>query len=293
MMKFVPTGVTRLVGKTMLQTKKNSPHIFFAAGVTGVCVSTFLACRATLKLEPVLDQMKDNLDRAKRKPDVAERNGIGYSDSEHRREMAHVYFQGGKELGKLYGPAFVVGAASITALTGSHVQLSRRNAALTAAYAGIAQALEEYRGRVRAEVGDEKESDIWLGVEEQTITDEDGKKQKIKVAANPERHSRFFDQKCGNWKPDPDYNRFFLQSQQNFWNQRLHAFGYVFLNDVYESLGYERTSDGQLLGWTVDSGEGYISFGLEDHLNVKNRDVLGWSQLLTFNIDTTVMYHKI
>jgi Tfp pilus assembly major pilin PilA len=293
MMRFVPIAVTRLAGKAVLQSKKNSPHIFFGAGVAGACVSTFLACRATLKLEPVLDEIKSDIDQVNRRPSVADNNGISYTDQEHRRDLAYAYLRGGRDLGKLYGPAFVVGAASIAALTGSHVQLSRRNAALTAAYAGIAQALEEYRARVRAEVGDEKESDIWLGIEEQTVTDEDGKKQKVKVAANPERHSRFFDQKCGNWKPDPDYNRFFLQSQQNFWNQRLNAYGYVFLNDVYESLGYERTSDGQLLGWTLDSGDGYISFGLDDHLNVKNRDVLGWSQLLTFNIDTTVMYHKI
>lgn len=280
-MKLVPTSVTRGIGKITLSMKKNSPHIFFGAGLVGICGSTFLACRATLKLEPVLDKAQERIHRTKE----------DYPDD--GRALAFAYLAGIKDLGKLYGPSAIVGALSITALTGSHIQLSRRNAVLTTLYTGAVQALEEYRARVREEVGEEKENDLWLGLKEETIVDEDGKKHKVKVADNPDRFSRFFDRSCGNWKPDPDYNRFFLQSQCNFWNQRLNAHGYVFLNDVYEALGYERIAEGQLLGWTLDGGDGYITFGLDDHLNVQSRDALGWSQLLTFNIDSQVMYHKI
>lgn len=288
-MKFVPKAVTRGVGKIVLSSKRNSPHIFFGTGLVGVCAGTVLACRATLKLEPVLDGIKGDIDLVKSS------NSDDAANQNYGKDLTFAYIRGAKDLGKLYGPSVIVGGISIGLLTKSHIQLSKRNAVLTTLYTGAVQALEEYRERVRAEVGEEKESDLWLGVKEETIVGEDGKKEKVKVINGPPgQFDRFFDRNCGNWKPDPDYNRFFLTSQQNYHNQKLQATGYVFLNDIYEALGFDKVPEGQLVGWSLDApGDDWISFGLDDHLNVKNRDTLGWSQLLTFNVNPVIIYDKI
>ncbi len=54
--------MTRSIGRTVLTAKKNSPHIFFVGGVVGVVGSAVLACRATLKLEEKLDEIKNDVD---------------------------------------------------------------------------------------------------------------------------------------------------------------------------------------------------------------------------------------
>ncbi len=69
-MKIIPKNlisqrVTRNIGRKILTTKKNSPHIFFVGGVIGVVGSAVLACRATLKLEENLDEIKRDVDTVK------------------------------------------------------------------------------------------------------------------------------------------------------------------------------------------------------------------------------------
>lgn len=285
---------TMAVGKMKLKASRNSPHILFGVGVVGIVTSHILVARATLKLEPVLDEIKDDVDRAKRKPHIASEHDISYNESEHGREMLHVYTTAALKLGKLYGPTLVIGSASLYALTRSHMTLTRRNAALAAGYAAITQEFKEYRDRVREEIGDDKEQDIYLGVKDMEI-DEDGKKKKIKgIDRLPSPYARFFDQFSSQWEKDPERNRYFLQCQQNYWNQRLHAYGHVFLNEVYDSLGLERSREGAVVGWLLDgSGAGYIDFGLyEETNNARFINNLEWSALLDFNVDGPI-HNKI
>lgn len=283
------TRATRAFGSAVLSTRKNSPHIFFGVGIVGFVGTVVLASRATLKLEPTLDEITADIESVKA--------NAGPSDQENGRNLFYAYSRAGVSLGKLYGPAVVVGVASIGFLTKSHVQLSKRNAALAASYAAVTQAFDEYRDRVRAELGDDKERDIYLGVEDVEI-EEDGKKKKVKgIKGTPSIHARFFDQFNANWTKDPEQNRYFLQAQQNYWNHRLHAYGYVFLNEVYESLGMERSQIGQLVGWRITddgTGDGYIDFGLyEETNNARFINNLEWSALLDFNVDRGVIYDKI
>ena len=283
----IPEGVTRAVATTALKAKKNSPHIFFAGGVIGVLGSTFLACRATLKLEENIDEIKVDLDKVRSSKSVV-------SNQEYSKSLASSYFQAAKKIGILYGPSVIIGGLSIAAITNSHIQLTKRNAALTAAYAGLSTAFEEYRGRVREELGEERERDLYLSAKEVTL-DEEGKKIKAKVADGlPNEYARFFDRNNANWKPSPDFNRWFLMSQQNYANDKLRVDGFVFLNDVYDWLGFDRTQIGQLVGWTIHSheGDGYISFGLDDAFNVRKQNAVESTHLLDFNVEG-IVYDKI
>lgn len=63
-----------------------------------------------------------------------------------------------------------------------------------------------------------------------------------------------------NWQASMEMNGIFLQMQQNFFNQSLHSRGHVFLNEIFDALGFHRTSYGQTHGWTVDGEQGYIEF---------------------------------
>lgn len=89
-----------------------------------------------------------------------------------------------------------------------------------------------------------------------------------------------FDNSNIHWNKDPEHNRYFLQSQQNYFNHLLHARGHVFLNEIHDALGLDRTSKGQLVGWSM-SGEGdsFIDFGLSA------QNEMGEEVTLTFNVD--------
>lgn len=52
-----------------------------------------------------------------------------------------------------------------------------------------------------------------------------------------------------NWSNDPEVNRLFLRTAENYINDTLRQRGHVFLNDVYDQLGMTRTSHGAIAGW--------------------------------------------
>ena len=170
----IPNSMATKFSRQILVAKKNSPHIFFVAGVVGVVASTVLACRATLKLSKTLDEIQEDIDHTKALKKTKENieivnseahDAIDYVNVKWRRDAITAYTKGGLKLGRLYGPAIVVGTVSIGCLTGSHIQLHRRNAALMAAYAAVQKAYDDYRDRVRKEVGEEKELDIYHAAE--------------------------------------------------------------------------------------------------------------------------------
>jgi Family of unknown function (DUF6353) len=287
--KFIPVPVVRSVSRKVLQFKKNSPHIFFVAGIVGSVGSTVLACRATLKLSETLDDIKKDLVAFE---PVTEEN---IRTKEVQRELGRIYGRGGYRIVKLYTPAALVGIASIGALTGSHIQLARRNTALMAAFAAVHQAFEDYRERVRAEYGEERELELYHDVHKAIVADEDGNPIE-RYLVDPNKYSpyaKLFDEFSEFWNRDPELNRLYVQCQQNYANNLLHARGHVFLNEVYDMLGIGRTKAGAVVGWVRHSdGDNYVSFGIFEAFN--SAFVNGYSQsvLLDFNVDG-VIYDKI
>jgi hypothetical protein len=292
----LPVVVTQTFGRSLLKIKKDSPHIFFVAGVIGVVTSTVLACRATLKVSEVLDEIQDDLSQVKgAKQNIVHSAEVEeYTDLEYKKDLTYIYVKSGMKLTRLYGPAVVVGVVSIGALTGSHVQLTKRNTALMAAYAAVQKAYDEYRERVREQFGEERELDIYHSAKTNVI-DIDGKKEEVKVV-DPNTYSpyaKFFDEYSVNWEKDPELNRLFVQCQQNYANDLLHARGHIFLNEVYDMLGVERSQAGAVVGWVIGKdGDNFIDFGIFEAFNTSF--VNGWERsiLLDFNVDG-VIYDKI
>lgn len=46
-----------------------------------------------------------------------------------------------------------------------------------------------------------------------------------------------FDQDCAYWSMKPEFNRAYLEHQKHYLEDKLKMYGYLYLNDVYESLG--------------------------------------------------------
>lgn len=291
-MSIIPSTITRSIGRKVLTTKKNSPHIFFAVGVAGVIGSSVLACRATLKLENALDDIQKDVVTIRENKLIK----VDSEQEEHMREMMYVYYKTVKTVGILYGPSIILGTVSIAALAGSHIQLTRRNAALTVTLAAITKAYNEYRLRIQEELGEERELEIHRGIQDEIVQIE-GKNQVVKTT-NPNGwspYARPFDENNINWVRNSEMNYIFINCQQNFANNRLKARGHVMLNDVYDALGFDRTPAGAVVGWVTDGdGDGYIDFGLfEARKNSIDFVYDGVpSIVLDFNVDG-VVYDKI
>lgn len=294
-MKFVPKTVSRSIGRQILVAKRNSPHIFFGLGLAGVIGSTVLACRATLKLEENLDEIQTDFQNVTNMSGYDEVGKLRYSETQYRKDVSYVYMKGGVKLAKLYGPSVVIGGLSIAALTGAHVQLTKRNAALGATLGAVMKAYEQYRLRIQEEIGEDREREIYYDIQDKTVIGEDGKKQVIKTA-NPTKYSvyaKIFDEWNPEWKNDPEYNRIFLQHQQSYAQHQLQTKGYLLLNDVYDALGFDKTKAGCVVGWTLDGeGDGYVSFGLFENSSSRFINNIESSIILDFNVDG-VIYHKL
>lgn len=287
----IKNALTSKAARQVLVVRKNSPTILFAAGVTGAVAATVVACRATLKAHDLMvDAQKDiGLVRDLQNPD--------YSEQDRKHDLTLLYARTGTKLLRVYAPAISLGVASVACLYSSHRILNTRNAGLVAAYAALDRAFAEYRDRVVAEVGEDRERE--LRHESILATAKKDAWGQLETGI-PEGHSiyaRLFDEFNSNWTSPPEYNMIFLRAQQNFANDLLQKRGHVFLNDIYDSLGMERTKAGAIVGWLwKGDGDNYIDFGIFDgrDMNRFYDFVVGNenSIWLDFNVDG-VIYDKI
>lgn len=294
--------------KTGLKLKKHSPEILVVAGVIGTVTSAVMACKATLKVNDILADTKDQLDKIHEcasDPHMSSK----YTEEDAKKDTTIVYAQTGVKLVKLYGPSIALGVLSITSILASNNILRKRNVALAAAYTTIDKSFKEYRNRVIERFGKEVDHELKYNIKkqkvEETVTDpETGKEKKVKKTvdvAGPELaspYARFYDDGCTSWEKDAEANLFFLRAEQNLANDRLRARGYLFLNEVYERLGIPTTKAGQIVGWIYDpenpdhQGDDYVDFGIYDINREKSRDfVNGYERviLLDFNVDGPIL----
>ena len=80
-----------------------------------------------------------------------------------------------------------------------------------------------------------------------------------------------FNEANRNWTGVAEHNMLFLKCQQNYLNDRLRARDFLFLNEVYEALGFCWTPEGQLVGWTTGdaSRDKYIGFNIFDSADLQ------------------------
>jgi hypothetical protein len=301
-MKYIPAAVTRTVASTVFKARENSPTLLFVSGVVGVTATTVLACRATLKVEEVLEEHNKMMEKIAfaEGSEVLQKSGKYVADDAHKDRVL-VYLKTTGTLVKLYGPAIVCGLVSVGALTQSHRILNNRNAGLVAAYTALEKGFNEYRQRVIDDVGEDRERELRYPLESCEIDDEDkpGKTKQVQRvgAGSASIYARFFDHNSPSWNPQPDYNIVYLRCQQNTLNDQLRSRGHVFLNEVYDALGIERTKEGSVVGWLWEGkGDNYIDFGIFNREMTPERlDFFTGNEgaiLLDFNVDG-VIYDRI
>ena len=304
-MKFNTNNLTRGLSRLGLKLKKHSPEILMVTGTIGVVTSAVMACKATLKVNDILEETKQDVDKIN---GVLENEEYAdkYSEEDSKRDLLIVYAQTGIKLAKLYAPSVILGTLSLGAMITSNNILRKRNVALVAAYTVLDKGFKDYRKNVVERFGEKIDKELKHNIKAKTFEtvtiDENGKEKKTKeevdICDEISDFARFFDEGSRYFTKDPEYNLMFLKNQERYANDKLKAKGYLFLNDVYRMLDIPETKAGQIVGWIYDekcpNGDNYVDFGIYNTNREKSRDfVNGYEKviLLDFNVDGNILEH--
>lgn len=299
-LKSLSRSFTNKVGRQVLTVKAHSPVMLFGAGLVGVTATAVLACRATLKMSDILAESEEKLNNLQTKIDADGENDV------LEKTKFSVKLQTAIKVAKNYAPAVIVGVVSVGALTGSHVILRKRNAGLAAAYAIVDKGFKDYRGRVIADQGEVKDLEYRFGKAEREIVEEGPNGPETRVIKGLDQnevkkatewtYARVFDEYNPNWNATVDMqNQFFVNLIQNQANDLLRANGHIFLNEVYELLGFKKTPEGQLVGWVYNpesDADGYVDFGVWTSGKYKGVEWINGNKdaiLLDFNVDGSIL----
>lgn len=317
-------NVRRTANTAVFKLRKHSPELLVVTGIVGGIVGAVMACKATTKLNAVLENAKFEIDAVKKaaedgeveipNPETQELEVVEYTKEDYDKDIALTYVKNGLNVAKLYAPAVVVGAASIGCILASSNIMHKRNAALASAFATVSNSFKAYRGNVVERFGEEIDKQLKYNIKavdvEETVVDEKGKEKVVTKTINVvnpadvSEYARFFEKYTKdtngdvivnpNWENDNEYNLMFLKAQERYANDLLKAKGMLFLNEVYEMLGLPISKAGQIVGWVYDKdkadGDGFISFGMyNDNLSYSDF-VNGYDTaiLLDFNVDGNV-----
>ena len=129
--------------------------------------------------------------------------------------------------------------------------------------------------------------------------DENGKLKKVKKEVKVRKgcadpYVKLFDE-CNSteWRKSRGFNLDFIQGQEQWFNHKLRLEGHVFLNDVYDALGFGYEPIGQFTGWILGGeGDDQIVFEVEETYDweeieiakeeKRNPEPSFW---ITFNVD--------
>lgn len=302
-------SVSRKFHKVGFKIKKHSPEILLVTGIVSGVAGAIVACKATTKLGDILDKSKNEIEKIHYYEEHQDALVDPYTPDMVKKDLAITYAHTGVELVKLYAPAVALGTLSIASILASSNIMRKRNVALAAAYATVDNGFKGYRNRVIERFGEELDRELKYGIKakevEEITIDENGNEVITKKTAEVaeidvfSQYTRVFDESCVGWVKDPEQNMFFLRQVEKQANSVLKRKGMLFLNDVYEMLGFQKTQTGQIVGWVFDEnnpdhiGDNHVSFGLYDFCGIEKYDErkrafingLERSIVLDFNVD--------
>ena len=297
-MKFDVVG---MVNRCTFFLKQHAPEILVVGGAAGTIVGGVMACVATTHLPEVHEKAHARMEVIREQS----------AEDERKAAMTKAYIQTGFEYVKLYAPSVIVGGLSITSILAGNNILRKRNVALAAAYATLDSSYKKYRGRVASRFGEDVEREIYHDIQKKTIketvTDENGNEveveKTIEVAGELDEYSRYFEKgKTRAAEDSHEYNMFFLTLQERLANDQLRAHGYLFLNDVFQMLGYDRTKVGAVTGWVYDpenadkyQNDNHVNFHIQPiyRIDENTGDEYVETILLSFNVDGPILDHGV
>lgn len=299
------TKAGQILVKTKLGVKKHSPEILVATGIGTGIVAAVIACKQTIKANDIIAEARKNLQNIEDVKELAANNEVEYTEENEQADREIIGKQVTIGMVKAYALPVGLGILSITCILAGHHILKKRNVALAAAYSALSTDFMNYRKRVVDKYGKDVDFMLKNGLEKQIVANQVVDPETGEVKETKEevltydgdklsQYARIFDEVGSTqWTPSADHNRAFLLMEQNYFNERIRTRGYIFLNEVYERLGFRPTKAGSVVGWVYQNAdyEG-IDFGIFTAHTQKAAEFLEGTEpsiILDFNVQGDIL----
>ena len=195
---------------------------------------------------------------------------------------------------KTYLPTATGLAVSVILVLGGYRMINGRLVKTAAAYKLLEDGFGRYRENVRDEFGEETDWRMLNNVRPERLQAANAEREANReIEADQKRkrknyekrrtsyqeiYSQIFDQYSDRWRRSwtPDQVWEYLRQKQREANDMLRIRKHLFLNEVYDLLGLERTEPGCVVGWILTKGnpESYVDFGLDNIPEERRREIL-------------------
>lgn len=217
---------TGLVNMAKHLVTRYSSEILVATGIVGMLTTTVIAVKATPKALCLIEEAK----------------------AEKGEELTKL--ETVKAAAKVYIPPMITAATSTACIIGASKINRKRNAALATAYALSEAALNEYKDKVVATIGEKKEREIQDAIAKDNVDNVPLHTKEVYITDNG--NTLCYDVMSG---------RYFRSSMETLksaicdLNFQMMDDVWVTLNDFYDAIGLKQTQQGDLLGWSVADGK--------------------------------------
>ncbi len=302
------------------KTWKHAPTIATILGIGTGIAATVIACKKTpsfmsSRAEAINEYDKINYQLERGNFLDENLNSVEYTEKEARIDRFETSRKLCLNFLQTYWLPLSLEVTSITLITFSHVEMTKRNTALGAAVTSLANAFALYRQNNIAydENGEERDKNCLYGIHNETVTDnaydDDGNivasEEVTKPVINMGYNSAYtfiFGPDNKYWRPDPLLNEDFLKKSQSELNRMLKAYGYLTVLDVAKyfdfplskpDLSYKQMST---VGWVYGyhaskDSDGYVNLRVTElnNLLVRNLDdIMDNGYLINLNVDGAV-----
>lgn len=268
----------KAAGGSGLFLKAHAPEIMVGGGVAGFVVTVISACKATGKAHEILEAKEEALTANDRCYQEKTLNAGEYE------ENAKIINRNAKwALIKAYTPTATGLAVSVILVLGGYRMINGRLVKTAAAYKILEDGFGRYRENVRDEFGEETDWRMLNSIRPERLeaaekereanreAEADRKRKKRnrekRRTAHQEVYSKFFDQYSDRWRRSwtPEQVWEYLRQKQREANDMLSIRKHIFLNEVYDLLGLDRTEEGAVVGWilTKNNPDSHVDFGLD------------------------------
>lgn len=270
--------VKSAAGNSGLFLKAHAPEILVASGIVGFGVTVVGACKATSKAHDILEAKEDAL----RDNDLALNDRI-ISEKDHEDNVRQINRNAKWMLVKAYTPTATGLVVSVILVLGGYRMINGRLVKTAAAYKILEDGFGRYRENVRDEFGEDADWRMLNTIRPERLEaaekereanrelEADRKRKKRnherRRTAHQEVYSKFFDQYSDRWRRSwtPEQVWDYLKQKQREANDMLNIRKHIFLNEVYDLLGLDRTEEGAVVGWilTKNNPNSFVDFGLK------------------------------
>lgn len=277
--------------------EKAAPGLMIALGIGGVAVGAYKAAQAAPEAKEAIHEfkiMRESVEDSDVNPEV-------------KREMI---ISGYKTLGngllRAYAKPALLVSGGTALILGGHGIISKKLATTTASLISTDKLFQDYRHNVIEDQGEEADFRYRTGVKKVNVEtveqDIRGRKRKVmkeydvvdEVLTNP--FMKFYDESNPNFSKNPTDNLYNLRKWEQWFNDRLRAEGYLFLNDVLYDMGFNRCAEGSVYGWVYDpnnpDAHNSVDLGIRDIRRKTIQNAINGYEpviLLNFNVDGVII----